>query len=171
MTFLNAEFFKSVAFICIVMLICYPMCRRFLRTMRHKSKKIARHFYEAKKLLSEAESLLKEAQEKNFFLHRDEKEMMEKAYKSVHHMENEAEEIRQKNLMFRKQEMEQRVKLVQESGLKDLRKYVISFALDSVKNNVSYEKEKQEVFFNEALKELKSVLKTPKERKKLCSEK
>ena len=162
---------RLVAFFCVVMAICYPLFRYFIRTMRQKSQKIAGHFCEAKKLLAEAENLLKEAQEKNFSLHKEEKELLEKAYKSAHHMEKEAEGLRQKHLVFREKEIEGRVKLVQESGLKDLRKYVISFAVDSVKDNVSFEKGEQKVFFDEALKELKSVLKTPKERKKLCSEK
>jgi F0F1-type ATP synthase membrane subunit b/b' len=167
----DAEFFKSLAFFCVVIAMCYPLFRYFIETMQRKSQKIASHFYEAKNLLAEAENLLKEAQEKNFYLHKEEKELLEKAYKSAHHMEKEAEELRQKHLAFREKEIEGRVKLVQESGLKDLRKYVISFAVDSVKDNVSFEKGEQKPFFDEALEELKSVLKTPKERKKLCSEK
>ena len=163
MSFIDAEFFKTIAFLVVVSLTAFPVFLYLKKALAKKADKIAAHLYEAKALLKEAETLLKEAKEKVFYLHKEEAQSLEKAYKTAHHLEMQADETRRKRKLLKEKEMAARVTLLKESGLKEVRKYVISFAVDSLKETEG----KKKAFFEKALCEMETVLSSSTEREKL----
>lgn len=168
----SPELWKSVAFVIVVFLTIAPFYRYVLKKTKERADKISAHIEEALKLRREAEILLKEAGSKDF--HKDEKrkEITLKAMKEARILKEEALEQRQKRLSEKETEISDRVKLIKESGLKELKEQVISIALGTTMDVIQKDEAlfENKAFFDAALKEVGEVLSHKEDIKKILTQ-
>lgn len=156
----SPEFWKSVAFLLVVILTIFPFYSFAIKTARAKVEKVKLQLGESEKLRKEAESLLREVQGKNFNRVKERQKTVCKALKEVHQLENNFKETSKKGEETRRKALSRRLSLVKEAGLKKIKEDVIKKTIqitDSVLENEEIFG-KKDIFFDKALKEFDNVL-------------
>ncbi len=170
MTFLDdPELWKGVAFIGAAVLTVMPIYRFILKKMQERSDRITAHLDEALKLRREALDMLRDAKHKEFYQEKDKKEIVQKALKEARILKNEAEKDLQKRQDLKQAEILERIRLIRESGLHELKEQVISIAVQTAMDVIQKDEKLAEnkVFFDKALEEVTQVLTQKEEQEKI----
>ncbi len=165
----SPELWKGVAFFVSVGLIVLPVYRLLLKVVKARAKQIASHLEEALKLRREAEDMLKSTQHKDFHKETERKQIMQLALKNARVLKEGATADLGARMLRREKENEERVCLIRENGLKELREKVLEIAVDTTENILAekVDESSQKMLMRESLNDLERVLKNPQEVKQL----
>lgn len=165
----DPELWKGIAFICSVALIGAPVYHFVLQKMKERSERIRAHIEEALKLRREALQMLRDAKHKEFYQALDKKEIVQKAIKEARLLKKEAQEDLQKRQDLKQSENLERIRLIRESGLRELKDEVIDIAVQTTMDVIQKDKSliENKVFFDKALNEVGEVLTQEEEKEKI----
>jgi len=154
----DAELWKGVAFFISIGLISVPIYRLLIKWVKIRSNHICSHWHEALKLRREAEDLLKSVQQKNFYKDVERKKIMQAGLKEARALKENTQLEQAQYLKDKKQEILDRVNLIQKTGLADLNRKVLSLSTDITKNVLMDLNEEKKDFMSVAFDELATFL-------------
>ncbi len=165
----SPELWKSIAFCISVVLIAVPFYRFLIKWVRVRASQIASNLNEALTLRRQAEDLLRQAQSKNFHKDTERKKIVRQALTQARILKESAGEQMQQRLSDKTQEVVERVHLIRQTGLQELKEKVVSIAVDTTSDILenSSKTSQQDAFMEVSLRDLEWLLKQKEQKNQL----
>ena len=161
----SPEFWKSVAFVLSVLTVIVPVWRFCRKRLYENKAQIINRINEADNLLHAARKALKESQKKQQKVQTDQQQIINEAKSTVKQLKVTADEELSEKILQRQQEYEERVCLIRENGLKQLKERVLDIAVDTTKSVLTDKmvlQQNNDVFVEKSLLDLQQMLQNSK---------
>lgn len=122
----NPEFWTSIAFLCIVGIFLRPLARYLNRWAQKQAALVQKNREEARSIRKKAENLLKQYESINRHRESDRERLLAEADAEIALLEQESDQRTADRIIHKKQEIDLRLKTIEENGRQDIKNKVLN---------------------------------------------
>ena len=142
------EFWTSLAFVIVVLVLARPAAKYLNRWAGKKADDIRKRQQDAKDVLKKAENLKKQYEKAYQNRHAEQHQSLEEAENEIQFLKNEADQMAADRMARKNQEIELRLKMIEENGRQDIKSKMLARVVSNTKNKLTAMRDSDKIIEN-----------------------